>query len=448
MVGERRRTRRRRTVGRGLLPLAVPVVLVAALVVLGVAAVGQVSPQSGPYRRTVDRGYATLARPLVARSNASGAALRALIARGVYLDRVTFLADLDGIVADAALVDRQFAAVTPPAPAGGAAPLCAGAMRQRAGATDALRDAVQQVLGGPTGTGAVNVTSAVTAAQGSWATLRSADGLWSACRRALRRAPGSAVLPSSQWLPPATFDDATAYAWVGAVAGSRSLAAVHRLEVVAVVTDPVAVSASASAMQALPATFSLRVQVVLGDAGNVDEPGVEVGGVIVRQGAPASPVPRQRTVDLAPGGATGVQLPPFDVEPGVTYALQVTARSPGAGAAVGAIATSTLPLQIQQAATSTTVTSSGDPVAKGRPVTYEAVVASPAVGGTPTGTVTFEDDGAPLPGCSARPLARSGLATCALTYAQAAEHSVGATYSGDARYAGSASAAITETVVG
>jgi len=445
MVGERRRTRRRRTAGRGLLRLAVPVVLAAVVIGLAVAAVRQISAQSGPYRRTVDRGYAALARPLVARSNASGSALRSLIARGVYLDRVAFLADLDGIAADTALVDRQFAAVTPPAPADAPAALCARTMQLRAGASAMLRNALVAVLGGRAGTGTVDVTSAVAAAQESWASLQSADASWSSCRRALRRAPGSALLPSSQWLPPATFDAATAYAWVGAVAGSPSLAAVHGLEIVAMVTDPVPVSGTG--VQVLPATFSVGVQVVLADRGNVDEPGVEVGGVLVRQGAPASPVPRQRTVDLGPGGATGVTLPEFSVVPGATYSLQVTAQSSDGGPAAGSIATATLALQVQQAATSIAVSSSGDPVATGRRVTYEAVVApAPPVGGTPTGTVSFLDDGTPVPACSARPVTRTGLATCTVTYTQAAQHSVGAAYSGDARFAGSASAAITETV--
>ena len=80
--GDRRRLGRRRARVRALLRWAVPMALSAVVVVLAVSAVAQIGPTSGPYRRTVDRGYAALAQPLVAESNASGAALRLVPARG------------------------------------------------------------------------------------------------------------------------------------------------------------------------------------------------------------------------------------------------------------------------------------------------------------------------------------------------------------------------------
>ena len=69
MVGERRRPvpadRRRlgrpRARVRALVRLAIPMVLSAVVVILAVTAVAQIGPASGPYRRTVDRGYAALA---------------------------------------------------------------------------------------------------------------------------------------------------------------------------------------------------------------------------------------------------------------------------------------------------------------------------------------------------------------------------------------------------
>ena len=72
MAGERRRLGRRRARARALLRLAVPMALSAVVVVLAVSAVAQIGRSSGPYRRTVDRGYAALAEPLAAQSNAVG----------------------------------------------------------------------------------------------------------------------------------------------------------------------------------------------------------------------------------------------------------------------------------------------------------------------------------------------------------------------------------------
>jgi hypothetical protein len=62
--------------------------------------------------------------------------------------------------------------------------------------------------------------------------------------------------------------------------------------------------------------------------------------------------------------------------------------------------------------------------------------------GTPTGTVAFDDDGATIPGCGARPV-HDAQATCPVTYPAASVHAITAAYSGDQRDAGSMSPAIT-----
>src|SRR5579863_379311 len=97
MAGERRRLGRRRARTRALLRLAVPMVLSAVVVILAVSAVAQIGRSSGPYRRTVDRGYAALAEPLVAQSNASGVALLSLLHDAPVLGRLAFFFDLDSL---------------------------------------------------------------------------------------------------------------------------------------------------------------------------------------------------------------------------------------------------------------------------------------------------------------------------------------------------------------
>ncbi len=97
--------------------------------------------------------------------------------------------------------------------------------------------------------------------------------------------------------------------------------------------------------------------------------------------------------------------------------------------------------------TSTSVSSSSNPVTTGRAVTYTATVAPKGtVAPTPQGgTVAFYDNGSKISSCSAKPL-NSGSATCRVTYASVGSHAIKAHYSGYADYAGSTSPTLTETV--
>jgi hypothetical protein len=101
---------------------------------------------------------------------------------------------------------------------------------------------------------------------------------------------------------------------------------------------------------------------------------------------------------------------------------------------------------VVQGATTTAITSSDNPSVAGQGITYTvSVTAVTPAGGTPTGTVTFQDGGSTIGSCAAQPLV-AGTATCTLTYAVAGTHTVGAVYSGDANFTGSAAPAMTQTV--
>jgi Pentapeptide repeats (8 copies)/Bacterial Ig-like domain (group 3) len=91
--------------------------------------------------------------------------------------------------------------------------------------------------------------------------------------------------------------------------------------------------------------------------------------------------------------------------------------------------------------TSTSLTSSINPVAVTQPVTYIATIPP-----SPTaGTVTFTDNGAPIPGCMSSPLA-GATASCAATYSSTVSHNIEVAYSGFGTFAGSASPTLTEVV--
>ncbi len=102
---------------------------------------------------------------------------------------------------------------------------------------------------------------------------------------------------------------------------------------------------------------------------------------------------------------------------------------------------------VDQASTSTVVTSSLNPAVTGQTATFTATVSAVAPGtGTRTGTVVFEDGGATIAGCAAQVLSAAGKATCATAFATSGAHPITAVYSGDSNFSGSTSPALTETV--
>jgi hypothetical protein len=99
-------------------------------------------------------------------------------------------------------------------------------------------------------------------------------------------------------------------------------------------------------------------------------------------------------------------------------------------------------------ASTTVLVGSPNPAGIGQTVTYTATVTG--LGGSPTGTVSFTDNGVPIPGCTAVPLV-NGVATCTVAkgypVSQVGVHTIVATYSGDATFPGS-SATFLERVQG
>ena len=100
---------------------------------------------------------------------------------------------------------------------------------------------------------------------------------------------------------------------------------------------------------------------------------------------------------------------------------------------------------IEQAATSAQISSSADPAVFGQPVTFTAYVASDSPGaGTPTGTVTFDDNGVSI---GSGTLDANGTASfTTTTNLTAGVHSITATYGGDTNYSTSALVTLSETV--
>ncbi|HYD42820.1 MAG TPA: Ig-like domain repeat protein, partial [Anaeromyxobacter sp.] len=101
---------------------------------------------------------------------------------------------------------------------------------------------------------------------------------------------------------------------------------------------------------------------------------------------------------------------------------------------------------VRSAASTTTLAAAPSPARAGQPVTLTATVAgAEGAPGTPAGTVTFQDGATTL--CAARPL-EDGAATCSTAALGVGVHTLGASYSGDASFAGSSGAAALEIEAG
>ena len=109
----------------------------------------------------------------------------------------------------------------------------------------------------------------------------------------------------------------------------------------------------------------------------------------------------------------------------------------------GASTSPVLTQVVNQEPTNITITPSSADPEPGQPVTYTATVEATGTG-TPTGTVSFTDDGSPVTSCQSLslPAAAPLQVTCTEGYGSSAAHSIVATYSGDTDDAGSTTSLI------
>ena len=192
-----------------------------------------------------------------------------------------------------------------------------------------------------------------------------------------------------------------------------------------------------------PANTTTAITSDAPDASVVGEPVVvqyTVTAVAPGSGTPTGDV----TVDDGTDSCTGtVAAGQCTLIPTTAGAKTLTATYVGDGNFNGSFDTE--PHQVNQANTTTTVTSVPNPSLPGQSVTITATVTvNPPGSGTPTGTVNFKADGSSIAGCSSVALS-SGSAACTTAFSAVGTVTLSAEYSGDANFNSSTGAA-THTV--
>ena len=319
--------------------------LVVAVLVGGAL---KVPSQSIGYERAIDLSYAAQGRLLGEESNRLDEEYHKLLAVMAGDDRMTLEETLDTLVRSTASLARAAGTAASPAASGGAGADVSAAMTDRADAMRTLRAAADGLLGmaplpvvGAAGGSSraspprrISATGAAAELVKVGTLLARSDRMYAAARRALQAGPGHARLPSSVWSGgTATWTSSTALSEVDALTSSPTLAAVHRVELVAhalaLTPAPVPSSASTSSSGVLvvPPTGSIGVGLVVANDGNVAEREITVRATVTRKGGVAHRG-KARRVALTAGSSVSVTLPPIRVVPGKTYTITASVDPP------------------------------------------------------------------------------------------------------------------------
>jgi hypothetical protein len=326
-VHRRRLAIRERVRGPWLAALPVAAVL-GAILGGGLAVAGG---QALPYRRVLDRGAAALWSTEAFRSNELARQLEAVLSGAPRGNRVALFTELGLAAADVHRLAKDASSIEEPPQLPGAK-TCARALAERAHAVATALGAIEGLLGGPTGSEPAPPSSAEAALASAGREVIASDASWAACRRMFEAAPGRSEPVASSWPATAVEGPAGPAALVAALRAAPSMAVHHDLELGPVAFHPLPLLAPGSAGVVLPPTGSVRIGVLVRNAGNVEEEGVVLRAIVTfGHGA-------ERTVSIGrvdPMAASWATLPAVAVAPGARGELRLEAvAASGASAAL------------------------------------------------------------------------------------------------------------------
>lgn len=285
-------------------------VLLSLVVLLVNAAVSARS--KGPSRRLAELGYLDQVRPFVERSTEQGAELRQVRTDAAKLGRAGVNRRLDHVHQDAEAVLRAVRSTSPPATLRTQHSLLMAALALRSRATTTVQAALVRALGtDPPG-------AAVSALVDAGLDMDAADRSYQVFLTGLPKADqGQSVMPASSWVDDRhSWEEPELTVFVSSLRSASALAPVHDVAVVLFSTDPAPVGDENGAA-VLPMPKTLRVQIVVANAGNETEKRVQVTATVTPPGVGAVDSARD-FVDLAPGQRVALTLGGLHVSPGVS----------------------------------------------------------------------------------------------------------------------------------
>jgi hypothetical protein len=293
-------------------------ILLTLVVLLVNAAVGARS--KAPSRRLAELAYLDQVRPFVERSTDEGSELRQVRTDAAKLGRVGVNRSMDRIHTDADAVLRAVQATSPPSSLGAAHSLLVATLALRSHAVTTVQAALVQALGTDPPSGAI--AAMVDAGRDLDAADRSYSVFVDSLPPGVRGQAGA--MPPSKWVDdPTGWDEADLTVFVGSLRSASALAPVHDVSVILFTTDPAAVGTENGAA-VLPVVKTLRVQIVVGNAGNEVEKHVTVTATVTPGPGVGGQAETVRDfVDLAPGQRQVVTLGGLHAAPGGSSTLTV-----------------------------------------------------------------------------------------------------------------------------
>jgi hypothetical protein len=290
--------------------------VLATVVVLAVNA-ALAARSSAPARQLAEQNYLDQVFPVIQDSTQQGRDIDALRTQAVTLSGTTITGRLDQLVASTGQSFAAIRRVQPPGAMDTAHDLLVATLAVRADSAKALRQAVANALGGQP------LTAGAAAISGVGVEMEASDRTYQLFVRALPPLSSlGAGPPASHWVSdPSVYDQASVSVFLSSLRASTSLAPVHDVAVVLVITDPAPVSVSGST-QVLPASRLLNLQIVVADTGNEPERNLTVSATM----SPSAIGPTEMLrdfVDLSPGQRRTVSLGGLRAEPNQPTTLTV-----------------------------------------------------------------------------------------------------------------------------
>jgi hypothetical protein len=311
------RSARRSGTGRRWLVIGVVITL---LVLLVDASLKSRSP--APARTLAAQAWMDRILPIIQTSTEEGRQVTQIRSNGLHMSQAAITGQLNQVASGALAAYRQAVALSPPAVVAGAAGLLEASLLVRSQGAAMLANGLNQLL---TTRNASSLQPLTTAGQD----FQISDRAYQLFTQNLP--PLGATVPASVWVSDGTQYDPTQLSlWTTTLRNATTLTPAHQLRIVAVSTNPGAVSQSQSQtgstpLQILPVQNAIGVTIVVADVGNQPENNLTIRAAI----APSLGASSVRDfMNLTPGQAQSITIGPLNPVVGQPTTLTVTVTPP------------------------------------------------------------------------------------------------------------------------